>query len=234
MALRNLSLSSDDMGEKNTAINPGVKTTIKIILPILRVNYVFLVPLIVLSLPSAAVLGQGVPITIVLVAAGLAGTMTRNSVVASLASAALLGLLVWGRVASDLWGLGRLDTALLLLEFFAIILLVEASNIAIRFDLINRKLEGKEDDLTIASRVRLIGWARSQFFSLGKLIAGSFALTLSLLVLGDIVSVSINQVVFSAILVLVAVAALLVLVTYGREPEDLERSRVNSGASHSS
>ena len=188
----------------------------------------------VLSLPSAAVLGQGVLITIVLVAAGLAGTMTRNALVASLASVALLGLLVWGRVASDIWGLRRFDTALLLLEFFAVILLMEASNAAIQFDLINRKLQGKEDNLTIVSRMRLIGWARSQFFSLGKLITGAFALTLSLLVVGDFVSVSINQVVFSATLVLVALAALLVLVTYGREPEDLERARANSGASHSS
>ena len=193
-----------------------------------------LVPLMVLSLPSAAVLGQGVLITIVLVAAGSAGTMTRNASVASLASAALLGLLVWGRVASDLWGLGRFDTALLLLEFFGVILLMEASNAAIQFDLINRKLQGKDDNLTIVSRMRLIGWARSQFFSLGKLITGAFALTLSLLVVGDFVSVSINQVVFSATLVLVALAALLVLVTYGREPEDLERARANSGASHTS
>ena len=169
-----------------------------------------------------------------LVAAGLAGTMTRNVAAASLASASLLGLLVWGRAASDLWRLGRIDTALLLLEFFAVILFMEASNTAIQFDLINRKLQGKDDDLTIVSRMRLIGWARSQFYSFGRLITGAFVLTLSLLVLGDILSVSINQVVFSAILVLVAVAALVVLVTYGREPEDLDRSRSESGASHSS
>ena len=200
----------------------------------MRVNYVFLVPLVVLSLPSGAVLGQELLITFVLVAAGLAGTMTRNATVASLVSAALLGLLVWGRVASDLWGLGRFDTALLLLEFFAVISLTEASNTAIQFDLINRKLHGKDDDLTVLSRMRLMGWAKSQFFSIGKLITGAFALTLSLLVVGDIVSVSINQVVFSAILVLVAVAALLVLVTYGREPEDPERPRAKSVTSHTS
>lgn len=200
----------------------------------MRVNYVFLIPLIILSLPSSALLGQGILITIVLVAAGLAGTMTRNASVASLTSAALLGLLVWGRVATDLWGLGHFDTALLLLEFFAVILLMEASNAAIQFDLINRKLRGKEDDLTILARMRLIGWAKGQFLSLGKLIIGAFALTLGLLVVGDIVSVSINQVVFSATLVLVAVAALLILVTYGREPEDLERPRAKSATSHTS
>ena len=182
-------------------------------------------PLIVISLPTVALLGQGILITLVLVAVGSAGMLTGNSGLSSFTSVALLGLIVWGRVASDIWGLGGFDTALLLLEFFLVIFLMEASSAAIVFDLINRKLRYKTDDLTVEARIRLIEWARSQFLGLGKLIAAAFVLSLSLLVVGDLVSVSVNQIIFSAILVVVAVAALLVLVTFGREPEDRVRQR---------
>ena len=185
---------------------------------VLRANYVFLVPAIIFSIPSAALFGQSVLIALPLIVIGLAGVLTRRSSLASLTSAALLGLIIWGRVASDVWRLGGLDTALLLVEFLVVILLMEFSNVTIKFDALDQQLKNKEDEISEQSRVRLIKWARTQFTSLGKLFAAAFALSLGLLVIGDLVSVSIDQIAFSAILVLVAVVALLVLVTYRREP----------------
>ncbi len=192
----------------------------------MRVNHVFLVPLIVLGLPPVVLFGQMVLIILILVTVGLAGMLTRNSVAASLTSVSLLGLIVWGRVASDLWGLAGVDTGLLLLEFMVVILLMEASNTVISFDSIYKLLSAKDDETSIASRGRLTEWLTAQLYSLGKLIVTAFALSLGLLVVGDLVSVSVNQLAFSGALVLVAVVALLVLLTYRREPEDRKgRSR---------
>ena len=61
--------------------------------------------------------------------------------------------------------------------------------------------------------------------SLGRLTLAAFGLSLGLLVIGGIVSVSVNQLAFSGILVIVAVIALVVLLTYRREPEDREELR---------
>lgn len=191
-------------------------------------------PLIVLSLSPAAVLGLGNLIVLVLAIVGSVGMLTRRSALSTFSSCALLGLIVWGRVASDLWGLGGLDTALLLLEFLLVILVMEVSNTVILFDSMNRKLEDRSGELSFESRVRLVEWARSQLLGLGKMVAAAFVLSLSLLVIGDLLSVSINQIVFSAILVVVALAALLVLATFGREPEDRLRPRSESSASHTS
>ena len=160
--------------------------------------------------------------------------ITRNAAAASFTSVTLLGLIVWGRVASHLGSLGGFDSALLLLEFFLIILFMEASNTAILFDKTNGQLKGKNDHISYESRARLIGWARNQLVGLGKVMVASFLLSLSLLVVGDLVSVSVNQIVVSATLVVVAVVALLVLVTYGREPKIREKAREQSGVSQTS
>jgi hypothetical protein len=67
-------------------------------------------------------------------------------------------------------------------------------------------------------------WERVQLFNLGKLTLASFGLSLGLLTLGGLASVSINQIAFSGVLVLVAVVAIFVLLTYRREPEVQRRS----------
>jgi len=62
-------------------------------------------------------------------------------------------------------------------------------------------------------------WARVQLFSLTKLTIAAFGLSLGLLILGSIVSVSVNQIAFSGVLALAAVVAIFILLTYRREPE---------------
>jgi len=44
-------------------------------------------------------------------------------------------------------------------------------------------------------------------------------LSLGLLILGSLVSISFNQIAFSGVLVLAAVVAIFILLTYRREPE---------------
>ena len=93
----------------------------------------------------------------------------------------------------------------------------------ITFDLTYEKLLNKSDEISLEARSHLVVWARNQLVSLARTIAGAFVLSLSLVVVGDLFGVSINQIAVSGVLVLVAVVALLVLLTYGREPEERRR-----------
>jgi hypothetical protein len=72
--------------------------------------------------------------------------------------------------------------------------------------------------------MRVTKWERVQLLSLGKLTLASFGLSLGLLILGSLVSVSVNQIAFSGILVLAAVVAIFILLTFRREPEEPRRS----------
>jgi hypothetical protein len=137
-----------------------------------------------------------------------------------LASASLLLLLIWGKVARDLYGLPGPDSALLLLQFMLVIFLMEASTTTLTFDYTIKQLEGKDDDLSAMARMRVREWERVQILNLGKLTIASFGLTLGLLILGSLVSVSVNQIAFSGILVLAAFVAIFILLTYRREPQE--------------
>jgi hypothetical protein len=139
------------------------------------------------------------------------------------ASGSLLLLIVWGKVAGDIYSLPGPDSALLLLQFMLVIFLMEASTTVVTSDSAIRQLERRNDDLSSLARMRVRSWERVQLFSLGKLMLASFGLSLGLLILGSAVSVSINQIAFSGILVLAAVAAIVVLLTYRREPEKPKR-----------
>lgn len=150
--------------------------------------------------------------------------MSRNKNAVLLASVSLLLLIIWGKVASDLYRLPGPDSALLLLQFMLVIFLMEASTTVLTFDSTIKQLEGKQDDLSALARTRLVKWERVQLLNLGKLTIASFGLTLGLLVLGGLVSVSFNQIAFSGILVLAAIVAIFILLTYRREPEGPRRS----------
>jgi hypothetical protein len=191
----------------------------------MKINHVFLVPLIILSLPPAALFQEQIPIVSILAVLGLAGMLTLKSTATSMTSWSLLGLIIWGKVAADLYNLPSLDTALLLFEFMLVILLMEASNATMSFEKSYRRLEAKNDEISAQSRLLLVEWVRSQLLSLGELIGTAFGLSLGLLVAGDLVSVSFGQIAVSGILVLVAVIALLIILTYGREPEEEGRRR---------
>ena len=145
--------------------------------------------------------------------------MLRIPEAALATSAGLVVLIVWGKVASDLFALPGEDSALLLLQFMAVIFLMEASTSVIIMDNSWVKLRGKDDDLSNAARIRLIRWISAQLARLGKLTAGAFGLSIVLLLVGGFVNVSFSQLAFSAILVLAAVVAILILLTYRREPE---------------
>ncbi len=190
----------------------------------LRINYVFLAPWIVLNLPPSALGQQSILVTAAVATVGFAGMRLGNRAAIYAASGSLLLLIVWGKVAGDLYGLPGPDSAVLLLQFMLVIFLMEASITVLTLDSAIKPLEGKNDDLSESARMRAVGWERVQLFNLGKLTAASFVLSLGLLILGSLVSISFNQIAFSGVLVLAAVVAIFVLLTYRREPEDRRRS----------
>jgi len=191
---------------------------------LLRINYVFLAPWIVLSLPPSALGQQSILVTAAVAIVGLAGMSLGNRAAIYAASGSLLLLIVWGKVAGDLYGFPGPDSAVLLLQFMLVIFLMEASITVLTLDSAIKPLEGKNDDLSESARMRAMRWERVQFFNLGKLTAASFVLSLGLLILGSLVSVSFNEIAFSGVLVLAAVVAIFVLLTYRREPEERKRS----------
>ncbi len=140
------------------------------------------------------------------------------------ASGSLLLLIVWGKVAGDIYGVRGPDSALLLFQFMLVIFLMEASATVLTFDSTIKRLEGKNDDISSLARTHVMKWERVQLFSLGRLTLASFGLSLGLLILGSLVSVSANQIAFSGILVVASVVAIFVLLTYRREPEQSRRS----------
>jgi len=191
---------------------------------LLRINYVFLAPWIVLSLPPSALGQQSILVTAAVAIVGFAGMRLGNRATIYAASGSLLLLIVWGKVAGDLYGLPGPDSAVLLLQFMLVIFLMEASITVLTLDSAIKPLEGKNDDLSESARMRAVGWERVQLFNLGKLTAASFVLSLGLLILGSLVSIPFNEIAFSGVLVLAAVVAIFVLLTYRREPEERRRS----------
>jgi len=184
-----------------------------------RVHYLILAPWIVLGVPSQVFLGLGLPIILVIVAVGLSGMLARQQVLTTLASAGLLVLLVTGKVGTDLAKAPAPDTAVLLLQFVAVIFFMEASRVVLSYEMERSELAGRTDDMSQAARERLEKWVAGQLNRQARLIGGALGLSLVLLVLGGFTSVSINQLSFSAVLVLLVVGALLFLITQRREPE---------------
>jgi hypothetical protein len=184
-----------------------------------RFHYLFLAPWIVLSVPSQVFLGWGILSVLAIVAVGLAGMLAGKELLATLASVMLLGLLVAGKVGTDLARAPAPDTAVLLLQFVAVIFFMEASRVVMAFDKETRELAGRTDDMSIAVRNRLGKWVVGQLSRQARLVIGALGLSLVLLVVGGFSSVSVNQLAFSATLVLLVVGALLFLITQRREPE---------------
>jgi hypothetical protein len=184
-----------------------------------RVHYLILAPWIVLGVPSQVFLGLGLPIILVIVAVGLSGMLARQQVLTTLASAGLLVLLVAGKVGTDLAKAPAPDTAVLLLQFVAVIFFMEASRVVMSYDVERSELAGRTDDMSQAARGRLEKWVTGQLNRQARLIGGALGLSLVLLVMGGFTSVSINQLSFSAVLVLLVVGALLFLIIQRREPE---------------
>jgi hypothetical protein len=184
-----------------------------------KLQYLFLSPLIIFGVPSNALLGLQVPVVLIILCVGSVGILWRNELLASGASLALLGAIIGGKVGLDLLGGAAPDTAVLLSEFVLVIFFMEAGKVVISFEKTNRELAGKQDELSQSLAGRLASWAQGQLTGQARIATGASALSLALLVLGGLSSVSINQLAFSAALVLVAVGVLLFLLTNKREPE---------------
>jgi hypothetical protein len=214
----------DVEGEKLTSLGGRVDFIPRIVTPLLKVNYVFLAPWIILSLPQTALAQQSVLALAAVAIIGFVGMLIGNRTAIFIASGTLLLLVVWGKVAADIYSLPGPDSALFLFQFMLVIFLMEASTVVLTSDSIFKQLKGKNDELSSVARVRVMNWKQVQLFSLGKLVVASFGLSLGLLILGSLVSVSVNQIAFSGVLVLAAVVAIFVLLTYRREPEERKRS----------
>jgi hypothetical protein len=191
---------------------------------LLRINYLLLAPWIILGLPPLVLGQQSILIMAGVISVGMAGTLVGNRTAIFAASGALLLVIIWSKIAGDIYRLPGPDSAILLLQFMLVIFLMEASTTVLTFDSTIKQLEGKRDDLSSLARTRVMKWERVQLLSLGKLTLASFGLSLGLLVLGSLVSVSVNQIALSGILVLAAVVAIFILLTFHREPEERRRS----------
>lgn len=185
----------------------------------MRLHYLALAPWIIFTLPALELLGLEAPIVLVIAGIGLLGMLGKNKILASGASLSLFGLIIGGKIGGDLIGFAAPDTAIVLVQFVAVIFFMEASRVVLSFDAESRELEGKHDPLSLALKTRLVNWAQGQLASQARIMAVALGLSLLLLVLGGFASVSINQLGFSAGLVLVVVGVLLFLVTNRREPK---------------
>jgi hypothetical protein len=186
---------------------------------IVRLHYLFLAPWIVLGVPSQVFLGLGDLIVLVVVVVGLSGMFARKQAFTTLASVTLLVSVVAGKVGTDLTGASSPDTAVLLLQFVAVIFFMEASRVVLSFDKETSELAGRTDDVSQAVRERLGMWVKGQLSRQAQVMIGALGLSLVLIVLGGFTSVSVNQLAFSAILVLLVVGALVFLITQRREPD---------------
>ena len=189
------------------------------------VNHPFITAWIVFSVPPTAIFHQSIPAAIAIAVVGFVGMATGNRLATTFASASLLSLLIWSKVASDLYGLPSPDTALLLSQFMLVLFLMEASNATLALRKTISRLAEKNDGTSNAARMRIREWFRVQLVGLGKMTLGGFALSLGLLVLGSTISVSVNQLAFTGALVLVVVVSLLFLLTHHREPETARRKK---------
>ena len=185
----------------------------------MRFHYLVLGPWIVLAIPSQVLLGLGILLVLVIMSVGLYGMLTKKQMSVTLASVALLLVLLAGKVGSDLARAPAPDTAVLLVQFVSVIFFMEASRVVLSFDRESSELDGRTDEGARAVIERSEKWVRGQLVGQAKLSIGALGLSLVLLVLGGFTSVSINHLAFSAILVLVVVGALLFLITQRREPE---------------
>ncbi len=141
----------------------------------------------------------------------------------ALASLLLLGSLIVGKVGVDLRGFSAPDTAVLMIQFVAVIFFMEASRVVLSFDRETRILGKRTDDGSEAARARLFSWVGAQLWKQVQIIVATLVLSLVLLVFGGLTSVSLDQVGSSGVLVLVVVGVLVFLITQRREPETRAR-----------
>ncbi len=185
----------------------------------MTLNPLFIAPWIVFSVPPQLVLFQPLGFAVLISVMGIIGVLSPKSGVVSLAFAILMVLIISGEVYSHISGRPGPDTAVLMIQFIMILFLYETSITVLRFDKVSAKTQAKEDNFSMNAAAQATAWMRRQFLSLSELTIGAVGLSLALVVIGGFGNVSIDQIGFTAVLVLAAVIAILFLLTYRREPE---------------
>ncbi len=204
-------------GEENTATTTNLSAPIRLSMALVRVHYLFLAPLIILGIPTRALLNQNILVLFLVVLAGLGGTLLARRQLALFVTAGLLSLLIWGKVAVDLLKGNPPDTAVFLVEFGMVLFFMEANVVVLTFRT-SRKELGKKDELSQALEERLRVWLRNQLSHQGRIGIGSIGLSIILLPLAGFTSISSSQLPLTGALLLLAIVAFLFLVTHRREP----------------
>lgn len=184
----------------------------------MTVNYLFTAPWITFSNPLQILPGQSLALTATVALIGTGGLALRKKSLVTLASGILLTLLVLARIGSDILKSPPPDTAVLLMQFIAIIFLMEASKVIIAFNRTYRELAPRRDEISRLIGERITSWTSGQLLRQTRLAVATLGLSLGLIVVGGLTSISVNQLYFSATLIIVSVAVLLFLLTHRREP----------------
>ncbi len=223
MACGNSALGGSEQSETLTASDPSLTVGFRIATVLVRLHYLILAPWVTFGIPSLVLFGLQAPTILTVSGVGLLGMLGKKEIFARGASLSLVGLIIVGKVVGDVLGSAPPDTAVLLAQFVAVIFFMEASRVVLSFDGENRELAGKYDELSTGLVRRLVEWTQGQLVGQARIMLVVLGLSLVLLLVGGFTSISINQLGFSAGLVLVVVGVLLFLVTNRREPE--RRSR---------
>ncbi len=206
-------------GEENTASTTNLTPPVRLATALVRVHYLFLSPLIILGITPEALGNENLTILVLVVLTGLAGTIIQRRKLSTIASASLLGLLVWGKIAADLLKANPPDSAVFLVEFGMVVFLMEANSVVSTFYASHRELGEKKDELSQVLEARLRLWLRNQLSRQGGIAIGSIGLSVVLLPLAGLTSISSSELSVTGALLFLAIVALLFLVTHRREPE---------------
>jgi hypothetical protein len=192
---------------------------------LIKLHYFGLAPWVLFSIPSGAVLGLQAPVAAAIALLGVVGMILRRRWIVLGSSLSLLGFLILGKVTADLTALEPIDTGVLLLQFVAILFLMEASLPVVQYEEDFARLGQRNDELSRRVATRLAQWLQSQLYAEARLGIVSFLTSLGLLIVGSLAGVGIGHLAVLAVFVLAAVVALLFLLTYRREPETTGRSK---------
>ncbi len=150
---------------------------------------------------------------------GLGGMLLGRRRLATAASLSLLTFLVVGKIAANTLRTSPPDSAILLVEFTAVLVFMEASFAVFTLDKDYASLKGRGDEISQVLGIRLRAWLRNLLVMEGKLALGALVLSIGLLPLAGFTSIPSNHIAFSATLALLAIVVLMFLITHRRELE---------------
>ena len=134
----------------------------------MRLQHVFLAPLVLLVIPPAALFQQPLFFVLAVALVGLAGNVSGRSYLATTSSLSLLMLLIWGKASESILKTGALDTAVLLIEFSMVLFFMEASSTVLTFNRAFESLRKKDDEISQKQKGWLVNWLRGLLSRQGK------------------------------------------------------------------